>query len=581
MDRSFFELSFLLSCGGSVATLVIIIYHAMVSCLPALFMAIISKKINTQSNSILHADKRTYRDRTVVIPCPDFLYSTVNVNLTSPTTALLFTAPVMVYGSLGLYDDMARCVDIANHSHSSLRALIIGPQVIASDEQLHELYPNTRILRLASSIGLLLHRYLMPSPETYPELRHKQLTEISCEVIHLPKKLSSSSFALLSSASLPMRFLFSLLWSPATVLLTGPLLASLASLPSHISISTSLTSETSNWTLTFPTLLSLLLLTSLLLALPLVLLTLFLLKKPSFVMKTGIMTLSQIDLWKFNTLEAFGDPPSSSRSSLAALSPTHLFDPFRNLVFFLHGALGLTPKEVQYGGTLMVHSNPPSPSFPLSSAPSPTSAPPPVLGTAEYLRYDGCYAIDVPSLSLDLSCEWWSLTLYGHDLFLLPTQQHLYSTNSYQLQHIHSALLASLPSPAAPAPALPPITYRILSSAEDPKIPPLPALLESFGKYLRSPDYDPARTVCLPVAWIPLVPPEGYQPQPQAQPRAQEAKQDSKLEDVSPRFILRAYVPSSMAWLQEMRRAKETPHGIRLPSIHRIPGEWIASSDPS
>jgi hypothetical protein len=528
-----------------MVSLVGIFYHTMVSCLPALFMRIIGQKLNVKSNSILHADKRTYQDRSVVIPCPDFLYSTVNANLTSPATALLFNAPLMVYGSLGLYDDMARCIDIANHSHSPLRALIVGPQVIATNEELQEFHPNTRILRLSSPTGLLLHRFLMPSPENHAELRHQQLTEITCEVVYLPKHLLSSH-SLAPPASLPMKFLFSLLWSPATVLLTAPLLASLASLPSQISFPIFFSSGTP-LSLSFPALLLLMLLLSLLLALPLLLLTLLLLKKPSFVLRTGIMTLSQIDLWKFNTLEAFGDPPSVTRSHLSELSPARLLDPFRNLVFFLHGALGLTPREVQYGGTLMVHTSPPPPASVLSCA---RASPPTALETesetgteaVEYLQYGGCYAIDVPSLSL--SCEWWSLTLYGHDLYLLPlpTQLHRYSINSYELCHIHAAVSAAAALCCAPE-AMPPIVYRILCSAEDPQLPPLSTLLENLQSYLRSSqsEYSDLKALYLPIAWIPLVPPQGYQPPPPSQQQRQQ--QQSKLEDTSPRFILRGLIP--------------------------------------
>jgi hypothetical protein len=501
----------------------------MVSCLPAVFMRIIAKRLNTRSNSILHADKRTFHDRNVVIPCPDFLYSTLSVDLTSQTTALLFSAPLAIYASLGVYDDHARCVAIANHSNSPLRALIIGPHVSVDDVELEKLYPQTRVLRIPSSTGLLLHRFLMPSPDDYTKLRSQQLAEVKCEVVELPMSYTSVSASSSLLQQLPVKFFLSMVWSPVALVLAGPLLASLFSL-----------STPHQQSLSFLTLFSLLLM-SLLLAVPLVLLTIVLLKKPSYAARAGAMTLSQIKLWKFNTLEAFGDSPSSSPSSssaisLSALSPSRFLDPYRNLVFFLHGALGLTPSEVQYGGTLTVESQLPPPSFLNRSRE--TLAP--TIGGGgngtEYLRYDGCYAIDVPSSSLSLSCDWWSITLYGHDLYLLPSPLHRYSINTHQLLNLHCSLITALQSARPTNP--PRITYRILCCSEDPKIPPLSDIITSLVAQLDS----ASEVLYVPVEWIQLVPPEKGE---QNYRNTDKPLTESQLEDLSPRFILRG--PSRLA----------------------------------
>jgi uncharacterized membrane protein len=528
-----------LALVASVSCATAIAFHGIVSCLPALLMRLIGRKLNIRSNSILHADKRTFRDRTVVIPCPDFLYSTVSVDLTNRAAALLFSAPMAVYASLGVYDDHARCVAIANHSNSPLRALVVGPEVSADDRQLQELFPDTptRVLRLPSSTGLLLHRYLMPAPDDHTELRQRQLAEVRCEMVQLPSvacRLSSSASLL---QSLPVKILLSVLWSPMALILTGPLLASLSSLPSQSSLS-------------LPVLLSLLSLISLLLAITLALLTIVLLKKPSYAARVGAMSLSHIKLWKFNTLEAFGDSPSPSSPSaapqppsifpLSALSPARLADPYRNLVFFLHGALGLTPSEVQYGGTLTVYSRLPQRSLLISDSASEVER---ESESTEYLRYDGCYAIDVPSLSL--CCDWWSITLYGQDLYLLPSPQHRYSVNSHQLLSIHRSLTSALQTarPARPLPTA--ITYRILSCSEDPQIPALSVLVQSLIEQLDSCDHQTVLHV--PVEWIQLVAPEAGGSNSDSS--SETSLSESQLEDRSPRFILRGLLsPSLPLW---------------------------------
>ena len=122
-------------------------------------------------------------DRTVVIPCPDLLYSTVPVDLSDPSLMLIFRAPQCTYGSLGVYDSSARCVDVANHSNKSLVAVVVGPRVKCSDDEICNRFKEAvQVLRMPTSKGLLLHRLLVPRPQDYESVRELQQRKVTCTV---------------------------------------------------------------------------------------------------------------------------------------------------------------------------------------------------------------------------------------------------------------------------------------------------------------------------------------------------------------------------------------------------------------
>lgn len=509
--------------------LIILIYNSIIIILPALFMFLITLKLCKNDNQLLKADKRTYKDRNIVIPCPDFLYSTLSINFKRKNIGLLIKAPKSIYSSLGIYDDNARCVNIINHSNKELKTLIIGPQV---NRNIEKLYPNMNIYSLPTSTGLLLHRYLMPSNEDYTELREKQLNEITCEIIDIPKEYINS----FQSLSLPLKFITSLFTSTVSIILF-PLIITL------LYLHTLNHPFTSTPSIIFY--LSISLLISLIIAIILTLITLKLLKKPSFVISTGIMKLIEIKLWKFNILEAFGDKPLQSSSLSSLLSFNNILDPYRNLVYFLHGALGLTPSEVQYGGTLVTYHSTPNPSFSINSSLSINKSFS-LLSSSSfplvYIHYDQSYCIDIPTLSL--KCAWWSITLYGHDLYLLPNEQHIYSINSYQLLSIENNIITSLKS-LHPSIPLPTIIYRVYCGETNPNISSISQITQSISNYITSPNYNSHIKIYIPIYWIPMNPPEGYCVPPYTPPIENNEQQktskamNQKYEDISPRFIIR------------------------------------------
>lgn len=148
-------------------------------------------------NVILHMDKRTHKHRNIVIPCPDFLYSTVALDFSS-TNAIIFTAPASTYGSLGIYDSNAKCMTIFSHAEKSLRVIIVGPSVKESctDDDIRRGLnePNdVCIYRLATMTGLLLHRLLMPTKAQYEEIRGLQTEQITATAETLPHSCTTQT----------------------------------------------------------------------------------------------------------------------------------------------------------------------------------------------------------------------------------------------------------------------------------------------------------------------------------------------------------------------------------------------------
>ena len=351
-------------------------FYSIISNLPRIFMHFILQflvKENKCWNSVTHWNKMTHRDRQIVIPCPDLLYSTVPLDLTDPSVALLFVAPCTYYGSLGIYDDGAKCTEILSHSGRILRVIVIGPSVVSSDEDvkssLCEPDPTTEVVRLNSGRGLLLHRLLMTRPEDYKDFRESQVHNITCSMRRLGTDVLISP-----------RASNSVFYGPVC----GPCLATVMCAVAKLSF---LRSNHLDEVITIVGLsVGLGILTGLVGACVMV----KLLKQPKFIVWTNMMQLHRWGGWSFNILTAGPGKPaapvtacdSSMQSLLRALVTWG--EPFVHLAFFLHGALGLWPTEVQYGNALSAVSGEGNKEVPLRNGES--------------------FVIEVPTL--DLNCEW-------------------------------------------------------------------------------------------------------------------------------------------------------------------------------
>jgi hypothetical protein len=137
--------------------------------------------------------------------------------------------------------------------------------------------------------------------------------------------------------------------------------------------------------------------------------TIIVLKNPLYASKLNFTKSYNINNWRFHTIsKSTHSNPNIIINMLSYIYPISIF---QHLVSFLHGALGLLPSEVIYGLTITDNTN-------------------------DLLKYGHSYVITINSL--DLHCEWWSLTLYGDDLFLIPNEKKSYSINSIQLNKLHN-----------------------------------------------------------------------------------------------------------------------------------------------
>jgi hypothetical protein len=313
-----------------------------------------------------------------------------------------------------VYDCNARCIDIVSHSKSDLKVVIVGPDLLLSDDDVKMLLgvsdPHMRVLRLPTRKGLLLHRMLMPRPSDWEEIRGKQVSEVRCEVKTLSWDEEGAQGGGAGSS------LLQTLYFPATALSV----ATIARLYFRRSSESVLTSE-------LHVLVAVCLIVGAVMGCVGAAAMVKLLKRPGFIVWTNMMRLQRVGKWNFNVLASGPGGPSHASST------STWGDPFVHLVFFLHGALGLLPSEVQYGNSI-------------SSMDGEREVP---------LQYGGSYVIEVPALDLD--CAWysialcicfsdfmvcyyvrWSITLYGSDLYLIPNNEEVYSVNSFQLQALSS-----------------------------------------------------------------------------------------------------------------------------------------------
>jgi uncharacterized membrane protein len=329
-------------------------------------------------NDIRYFDRVDHNSRQVVIPSPDFLYSSVALDLPGHSDVVHVKAPFSVeYASLGVYDDNGRCIHIVSHPNKEMDVLILGSNVVLADTDILTAVPtelkSCSIIRLQSSRSLLLHRLFVPDPSLqhkYRDLQHS----IKCTFMKLPIGDLPMSSQASSNASRRMP--------------TAPVVAVAVAAIEFLAFRRGL--------LTWGRALKILLV-SVVLGLIAAFATLKFLKNPKCAGFVNLTKHHHLSDWKFHLISS---KPKEGITSWIS-------QPFHHLVTFLHGALALLPSEVLYGTAFCDADD-------------------------DLLRYGGAYLIQSPSLSL--GSLWWSITLYGDDLFLIENAENIYSVNSFQLR---------------------------------------------------------------------------------------------------------------------------------------------------
>jgi hypothetical protein len=258
--------------------------------------------------------------------------------------------------------------------------LILGSNVQLADSDIVSIIPSEfkacSIVRLQSARSILLHRLFVPDPSLqnkYRDLQH----DIKC------------NFMTLSTANLPATNKIVSQSSRRSNSLTVPAAALAA-------IAAIKTLAFQRGLLTWGGVVRILLV-AVVIGLAAAFATLKLLKNPKGAGFVNLTKHHHLSDWKFHLI--------SSKSNGGII--TWITQPFHHLVTFLHGALALLPSEVLYGTAFCDADD-------------------------DLLRYGGAYLIECPSL--DLGSLWWSITLYGDDLFLIENDENVYSVNSFQLR---------------------------------------------------------------------------------------------------------------------------------------------------
>ena len=88
----------------------------------------------------------------VVIPCPDFLYTSACIKLEHSDEVLHFTTTfkgkLPFYASLGIYDHNGRCSDILSHPQEELDVYVISHANQLSEEEIvHHLDLDSSAIR--------------------------------------------------------------------------------------------------------------------------------------------------------------------------------------------------------------------------------------------------------------------------------------------------------------------------------------------------------------------------------------------------------------------------------------------------
>lgn len=170
-----------------VLLIVAVPYVILLYLLPRLAMVSILKRFASLAggfNKVYHYDNPTHVNRNIPAPCPDFLYSVVPLDfgVVSSNTVFHYVGPVdCEYACLGIYDDAGICRELVNHSGKSLSAVVVGPKVIASDEEIlasssHSQSKPQQVIRIPTTIALLLQRTISPFPLDAQTAKHKQRT---------------------------------------------------------------------------------------------------------------------------------------------------------------------------------------------------------------------------------------------------------------------------------------------------------------------------------------------------------------------------------------------------------------------
>lgn len=407
-DISRFSVTYIEVCALIFITPPLTIW--ILSIAPRMIIGKVLKKVAAEHgewNDIQRKERTTHADRNIVIPSPDFVYSVACVDMSDPSDSLHFKTSfssvangnLPKYSSLGVYDSGGLCIDIVSHPGAEVDVVVVSSSngatdaaiLLAMETKCGPAAPETprRVVRLRTVTGVLLHRLLVEDPEQYEHFRRLQ-EHILCDRIAL-----SGLAAVRPESAEDEDEVRNFRRRVGVFLLLALARPAIGMTPS----------QRGDAVLSLMFVLVTGVVTSAILAIA----GLKLLRLPHVVSRLRFGEALFAGGWRFHTVLA-AEPPSAAPAVVGILTGaaswarrvTH------ELVVFLHGALALLPSEVIYGVCMRDAAGAP-------------------------LVYGGTYLIRAPCSDEGPRCLWWSVTLYGRDLFLIKHDDHAYGVNSMQL----------------------------------------------------------------------------------------------------------------------------------------------------
>ncbi len=389
-----FEIVFIVTCAFVVHIYTIFIIP---------FVVINSLTLsNVTNNRVMRFQPITSNSRMVVIPCPDFLYVAMHFKLKCPNSEMKVRLPSSGFQNFALYDNNGRAVFTKNllhegsnftvvslsHSHSkhlssSNKSGTFGSEFIASDA--NEEMAITIPVPVRS--GVLLHRLLVDNRqdmERFISIQNEveivvedpleELNEINKEYFFTHFVNTITCF--FKSRNSLFRLVSFIIFA---VVVSGVL--------HHQLFKRDFVASHQN-TMTF---FGFELISTVLLS-----------------VTVGIISSIPVLIYLRSPLGMLAVPSSSvvtvgSWEITYSFSATKHNNPYVNLDLFLQGALGLPITDVVYATALLDSQH-------------------------RFLHSDASYLVTAPTTNLN--CDWWSITVYGQDKFLVPNEFDIYSVNS-------------------------------------------------------------------------------------------------------------------------------------------------------
>lgn len=146
-------------------------YFATIFLTPYSILLFIKFNSGSKMNVPVFTEEMTDKDRHVVMPNPDFLYTACGYNLWGSAIRVSGKLPENTYGSIALYADNTLNYYIKNDRQAPDKSFDF---ILTRNKKDIEKYPGKEVIVSPSGMGTILTRILIDKPENIEELKKVQ-----------------------------------------------------------------------------------------------------------------------------------------------------------------------------------------------------------------------------------------------------------------------------------------------------------------------------------------------------------------------------------------------------------------------